>query len=344
VRTHSLTLAPYRIAPAQLITAPSYLIDRFVPACEIIHLPEKELAGGTLEIAVGPTTSTPEPKGRKANLVDQLGLRRKRPRSVPGLFCDLRHHTPQNWAHFLNNHLPLVFVGCAQMGLSWTEVTLILPADTPDYITGAAALFGMSVHTTDDPVTGEALLLDMAPWTGLRPARADWVKSPEIAACLARLPTDTALPSQVFLTRRDTRTLANSAEVEAWLTARGFTTLLAEDLSPGDQMRLFHEAHQIVAIHGAALAPLLYRRPGRHLTALVELLPCGHMTDVYRVMAQQVGVPWIGVRGRIKPEYIAPAHDFTKRFDQFSLDTFDVDIASLELAFAHLPHQPAKGS
>lgn len=40
------TIFPYRTAPARMVTARSYLIDRYVPDCEIIALPEKEVAGG----------------------------------------------------------------------------------------------------------------------------------------------------------------------------------------------------------------------------------------------------------------------------------------------------------
>ena len=62
-------------------------------------------------------------------------------------------------------------------------------------------------------------------------------------------------------------------------------------------------------------------------------MPCGHMTDVYRVMAGQLGCGWIGVRGRIKPEYVRPAYELGAVFKEFSLDSFEVDLAALGLAF-----------
>ena len=57
------------------------------------------------------------------------------------------------------------------------------------------------------------------------------------------------------------------------------------------------------------------------------------MTDVFRVMAAQVGCTWIGVRGRMKPEYVGPAYDLDTPFRKFSLDGFEVDPVSLERAF-----------
>jgi capsular polysaccharide biosynthesis protein len=122
------------------------------------------------------------------------------------------------------------------------------------------------------------------------------------------------------------------AEVEACLAPHDYTTIHAEDLSPADQMRLFREAEAMVAVHGAALAPLLYVPPGGRLRQLVEILPVGHMTDVYRVMAEQVGVGWTGVRGRIKPKHVEPAYRIGTPFKRFSLDSFEVDIVALERA------------
>ena len=39
------------------------------------------------------------------------------------------------------------------------------------------------------------------------------------------------------------------------------------------------------------------------------------------------------MRGRLKPDYVRGAYDFSKPFREFSLDNFEVDIASLEAAF-----------
>lgn len=325
-----LILPDYQTKPAEIISPPSFLIDRFVPDCEIIALPQKRVAGGTLALSLAQIIQEPKPvTGLKQR------LRRVSPKSrqMPGLFCDLRHHTPQNWAHFLNNHLPYIFTACAEMDLAWSDVTLVLPEACPGYIRAAAAIFGFELVATDDLLQGQALLIEADPWTGCRSVRDAWVDIPQVVASLDLLPKKRALPEKVFLTRRTTRQLLNAAEIEAWLSARGFVTLVPEELSAADQMRLFREAREIVAIHGAALAPLLYCPAAGKLERLIELMPCGHMTDVYRVIADKVGVQWTAVRGRMKPEYIAPAYDFDKPFAQFSQDPFAVDLTALELAF-----------
>ena len=255
-----------------------------------------------------------------------------------GVFFDLRLRHPQNWAHFLNNHLPICFALMDQTGLKPEEAVLILPAKTPGYIVRAAGFFGLRTICSADRIEGEGVAFTSEPWTGIRSVRAQWAKLPQIRAILSQesvhgvAPGD-PLPRKVFLSRRDTRNLENEAAVEAYLAERGYAKIYPEDLPVADQLRLFEQADSMVAIHGAGLAPLLYLSDKARLKQLVELFPCGHMTDVYRVMSHQVGCRWIGVRGKIKPEHVTPAYDLENPFLQYSLQSFELDLAALDLAF-----------
>ncbi|MFC3169180.1 glycosyltransferase family 61 protein [Paracoccus fontiphilus] len=143
-------------------------------------------------------------------------------------------------------------------------------------------------------------------------------------------------PKRIFLARRKQRAISNQAQIEALLHPLGYSTVYPEDLPISDQFRLFNTAEQIVAVHGAGLAPLLYRHLESPLRYLVEILPCGHMTDFFRLMAQQVGCSWIGVRGRLKPEYIQCSYKRQGIFNQYSLDSFEVDPVSLERAIKQI--------
>lgn len=328
-----IVLPPYSAGPARLFTARSYMIDRFVPDCEIIALPAKQVAGGQLSFRDGPVSlPAVPPKGRAARLRGRLAPPESRRIDGRVLF-DLRHHDPQNWAHFLNNHLAIIFRLCAETGVNWDDVLLVTPQATPGFLRDAAAIFGFEVLATDGAVTGDGVHYEMSPWTAVRAVRADWVHTSEVMAAVASATrSGSPLPRRPFLARRDTRVISNMAEVEACLKPRGYETIYAEDLSAADQFRLFREAETMVAVHGAALAPLLYVPRDGILRQLVEILPVGHMTDVYRVMAEQVGVFWTGVRGRIKPGYVDAAYRLGARFDMFSLDSFEVDVAALELA------------
>ena len=328
-------------AAARLIAAQSYMIDRFDPGCEVIALPPRATGGGEVGLSLGPLS---------AEGPVRPGLLRKVQRrlypladvALPGLFLDLRAHAPGNWAHFLNNHLPFVVFVCRQLNLQPQDVTLILPETTPSYIRRVATLFGLTCQHTGARVTGTGVTFRLtggpgqpSGWPVLRAARAGWARDPwlrdPLEAALAE-PAKTALPARVFLVRRKTRALLNQAEIETVLHPLGFHTLYPEDLSVTDQFRLFNQAETIVAVHGAGLAPMLYRTPASRLLRLVEIMPVGHMTDVYRLMAGQLGIDWIGLRGRIRPEHVGPAYDLTKAFKAFSLQNFTLDPQSLRLA------------
>lgn len=318
-----------------LITARSHLIDRIVAACEIIRLPEKQVGGGRLEYARKQHAAAPPDTGKRGLMPFRKPAETKSLSDT--VFFDFRLRNPQNWAHFLNNHLPICFALMDRTGLTPAEVTLILPARTPGYIVKAAEFFGFRALPSDATISGNAVTFASEPWIGIRSVREEWARLPRVREILAQQKIHDAAPAdqpeKVFLSRRGTRNLENEAEVEAYLAARGYVTIYPEDLPVAEQLRLFEHAHSMVAIHGAGLAPLLYLSDAARLKQLVEIFPCGHMTDVFRVMAHQVGCNWIGVRGKIKPEHIAPAYDLDKPFLEYSLQSFEVDLASLELAF-----------
>ncbi|WP_299968468.1 glycosyltransferase family 61 protein [uncultured Roseobacter sp.] len=323
-------IAPYRTEPAWLVTAASFLVDRIIPDCERVQLPAHEVAGGTLRYGRGPLPAPSLPKRQLRS------WRKPKPIAAPHeTVFDLRRNTPTNWAHFLNNHLPIVFSVCDQLGIDPQEVLLVLPDQTPGYIRGAAAMFGLEILTTDAAVDGTGVLFDATPWTGIRPLRHAWVNTAPVQQVMARLDAaaDDAAPRKVFLSRRDTRAPLNEAEVMAWLAPRGFVRIYPEDLTPEQQIQLFRQTEVMVAVHGAGLAPLLYTQAGGRLRQLIEVLHAGHMTDVYRVMAHQVGVQWTGVRGRLTPELIKGAYDLGGRYRAHSLDNFEIDITSLQVAF-----------
>ena len=143
------------------------------------------------------------------------------------------------------------------------------------------------------------------------------------------------MPRRVFLTRRDSRRLTNEAEIAGHLATLGFETLHAEDLTPLDQLRLLARAEMVVAIHGAAVAPLLYRPPEAPPARIIELFPVGHITLVWRLVATQVGCRWVGVRGKLRPHHITGGlYDLETPFLRYSTEDFEVDPASIDRAIA----------
>ena len=331
VSSHRLQIEPARMAPGWLITPRSYLADRIVPACEDIRLPAKSFGGGALSFEIGEvTTRSSMNRGLKGH------LKRLAPttRIEDGVIVDLRRNNPKNWAHILTNHLPICFIIAVKLGLHPSEMRPVLPRRTPIHIRRATELFGFSPILSDDALQGRGIRFEVKPWIGIRSARHIWVQTPFVRQALARArldaPSERPLPSRVFISRRDARRLVNEAEIAKLLSAEGFEMLYAEDLSVIEQFRLFARAETIVAIHGAGLAPLLYRSPSALPATVVELFPCGHVTDVWRAVCGQTGCRWIGVRGKIRPEHLRHAYDLRRPFLRYSLQDFEVDPVSVK--------------
>lgn len=330
-RSGCIEVGPYLLEPGRLITARSYLIDRAVPDCEVIALPGRLAPGGEIPFELVERMPAPSEHSRLRAFLKCKSRRRSVPLSGR-LGMDCRVTSPQNWSHFLNLHVPLACELARRVGYSPADLTLILPANTPSFILKAAAYLGFSTQCTDGPVEGPGVSFRLSVNITV-PQQRKWLEDGGLIERVAQ--TDgPPLPSHLFLARRKQRAISNQHEVEALLHPLGFTTVYAEDLQVADQFRLFNTAQQIVAVHGAGLAPLLYRHPHSPLSHLVEIMPCGHMADLFRLMAQQVGVSWTGVRGRIKPEYVVPAYQNQGMFKKFSLDNFEVDPVALERALA----------
>lgn len=320
------------IDPNWMISARSYLVDRFVADFERILLPPKRLSGGNITY-IEVQRSVP-PQSPRRNLLRPAPLKSKV--QVSGTFVDLRKDSPDNWAHFVSIHLPIVFHLMSIYGIEFEDLTLILPADTPSHIGRAAALFGFPTLCIDEPVVGRGIRYELSHLEATRSRRAEWVHYGFVQKRLSekKRPTQklAELPKRLFLSRKDTRRITNERAIEGVLSTLGFEKRYAEDLKPIDQFRAFEEAETIVAVHGAAIAPLLYRPMNAKPLSFVEVFPCGHITDVWRSVAQQVGARWIGVRGKIKSEHIREVYRHEKPFLRYSLQDYEVDPESVLFA------------
>lgn len=323
------TIAAYVMAPAVVITSQSYLLDRYTPFREHIHLPPRPFSEGRIQYEIAAFQSSPPALGSlKGKLKAAVRSTARQVIADDALFVDIRPHSPENWAHFLNYYIPLLAFFCQRLDLRPDDLVLVLPAKTPGYILRAADLFGLRCITNDGPVEGRGIRYAFSAWGVMRSGWKDWLDYDLIRSKTSALRLETPVV-RAFLARRGARALENQDEIEAYLTREGFQTIYAEDLSVHDQLALFQSAEEIVGIHGAALAPLLFCPPQARPRRLVELMPVGHMVPFFRGMADVVGTEWVGVRGRIKPEYVKGLYDLSQPFTQHSLDGFSVDVDAI---------------
>jgi hypothetical protein len=325
IRTIEVPAQPY--SGCWAITPKSYLADRFQPQHEFIYWPSGAVPAGAMHIHVAdrPTVSD---RGKAAgSRLTRLKRRLRQPDAVDlgsAAFVDLRHEQFANWSHHLNQHVPFALKARELLG---EPVTIVLPAAMKRFIVALHDFFGFAVLTTDAPVRGRLVWRDLAPGTSLRGLRA---------VLIAGVPLPFAAPDidrdeRLFVSRKDSRRIRNEAEIAPLLARFGYRTVYLEDHAPGEQIAMIRAARHIVAIHGAALAPLMFH-PGGDRLNLIELLPVGHVTKFYRVMTDQLGGRYIAVRGRTAPAHSPGLYQLDKPFKAHSLDDFELDPLALEKA------------
>jgi hypothetical protein len=122
--------------------------------------------------------------------------------------------------------------------------------------------------------------------------------------------------------------------VFSFLKSLGYVRLYPEEIPVEDQIRIITQATDIVAIHGAALGPLILRsaNPATKPVRLVELFGAGFIVSVFRELVHELSGAWIGVRGVLSPDIVGKSRSAL----YFEKDAFSVDVDCLSLAIEAL--------
>jgi hypothetical protein len=334
--TRSVTFASLTIPGAWIVGPRSYLVDRILADVEQIWLGEVATGGGAWTIERGTFRFVaPAPPDRLRRFAKRV--KPEPPVQADGPFLDLRDGNPGNWAHFLNNHMALVALIGRETDLDWRDLTMLLPARPSGWQEKLVGLLGLKCIFTDQTVEGAGVRVQIPDWNSIRGERGALLRDPAIspvAAALAdgRIAPQDGAPRKLFVARRGTRALVNQPEIEALLHPQGFATVYPEDLSVDQEIRYFIDAEEIVAIHGAGLAPLIYRTPGAPASTLLEILPVGHITNFYRAMIADLNGRWVGARGHIEADQVAEIYNLDQPYLKHSLRDFRIDPRSVEVA------------
>lgn len=215
------------------------------------------------------------------------------PVEVPGRLGVLATRADSNYYHFLHDALPRTAVleqaGVAPVDRWYVPRTTRFQRELLD-------LWGIPEDRVVDSdrvrhVRAETLVVPGLP--SMVERNPPWVA--QLLRERLRPPGLDRVPGRhLYLTRgtaRANRIATNEAEVLALLRPLGFEAVDPGELSVRDQVRTFAEADVIVALHGAALANLVFCSPG---SAVVELFPAGSLVADYWKMAS--GVPGLEYR------------------------------------------------
>lgn len=332
-------IAAYKVDRHWLYAPSTYLLDSWEAVVEEIYLPEGASKSGELsfKFIVEGRAGTEHSPSIKSKVKQVFSEKAKDVQvSEHQVIVDLRVHSPENLAHAITNHLPVALLAKEFLKeINQPEPLLLLPSALPKYIEQLFVSAGFQLFLTDAVVNGRVCEFEVEPWIAIRGIRHTVIQENLSGSKFAESINTKALllPKKIFISRRDTRCISNEHEVERFLTAKGYQKIYLEDYDILEQIAMVSLADSIVAVHGAALGGLLFRgmyeiKPIK----IVELFSPGHLTNVYRVMTQQIGGDWAGVRGKLWPDIIKQAYSAPKKVHQFAYVNFEVCILSLEKA------------
>ena len=336
--TQEIDFPKYSVKRDWLIAPSTYLVDSFEPFVEEIFLPEISTKPGQLKFDLKNNAEAFFfQKQNKLGKIQNLFINKETFLNLDEVFIDLRQHYPSNLAHAITIHLPLAL--CARKYLSSISIQkliLIFPATLPNHIKNLFSIIGFEFVCTNAVVKGRQCTYELDSLICIRGALPEIISSTLTETELPNqlLQAHKGLPKKIFISRKDTRKLTNEKQVEEFLLKEGYQKIYMEDYSMLQQLAIVSLADKIVAIHGAALGPLIFRgmfelRP----LELVEIFSPAHMSNVYRIVMHQISGCWIGVRGRVWPKLIKQAYECEEsKVRQYSLDNFEICLESLEKA------------
>lgn len=152
----------------------------------------------------------------------------------------------------------------------------------------ALELMGIPAERCIQPHYGLHLRADQL----LRPTFPGLVQCQMMAETMhanSSLPSSPLASPRIYISRKTAahRKLTNEPELEQCLEAYGFQSCSFDRLSFAEQVRTMRTAECIVTVHGAALANLIFARPG---TRVIEICPIDrYNTDCFPRLSNKLG-------------------------------------------------------
>jgi hypothetical protein len=296
------------------------MLDSWAPEVERIVKPAMKVDPGEIVIRVtrGNTGDFVEPLPTRN---PALMLRRRRTLSMPDKYIfDSRCDTDGNIAHQIHNLAALVLLARRELKAALgrdVEIHFILRSNPTRYTLELHRLLKIPVITTDARVEGKivqfnssqvASHVDREIMGGAKPI--DGLLA-EVFDGYQHLMGSRGTPEKIFVSRKGARSLINEAEIAQLLESRGFEKIYFDGIPVSDQIHIMGNAREIVAIHGAALAFLVFNRNGLARPQgdfgglrLIQLFPAGYNVSLFRRHAAVMNAHWCAVRGQITPDVV----------------------------------------
>lgn len=327
--------SPERVFPPFVMLAGrSFLSDRVERMPEACFVPRRRRPEVTATLALDHTVQISNPPAGR--------LRTLRQRFSPvcdlpdGVLVDLRWIGLDSWfqgialappyALMLQNELRAAGIG---------PVTFLIPKKMPGKLATLLRDILDHVVAVDGRVRGRFVSMTPCSRGLLDFLCSSWIAK-HASTILDRVErVDRDFPRKVFLDRK-TRTIANMKEISPHLAARGYETVFAEEFTAYEQIALLCRATHVAAIHGAALSPLVYRKPEDGPLRMVEIMSPGHVVPSFRNRVLGLNTTYFAVRGLPDARTARDIFDPTLRWQIYaqrhSRRSFRVDPLTIEIA------------
>lgn len=334
----------YVVESSRLFAYPTCLADVYNAAIEQICLPEKRIPSVkvTLRVASGNTGSRQfgSLRWKAYKWISEL-VNESPTLNYSGKFIfDARFDTDMNIAHIIDNVCtPVLFARklLAEHFGQPIEIHVVLKERVSPLAQQAYDVLGIPTICTDNNVKGE--IVNLNPLCGLESIQ------PQVFDFEFKH-YNPVTSERVFIPRRGNRRLINNDEVTQFLEAKGFITYYLEDLSHREKWSILRNAKEVVIVHGAGSANLVFNRVGLNTpeiagsgVRIVELFSPSYTLGGYRHLGSLLNGRWCGVRGQVTPQVLRYL-DFEKAArDSLKSpikDPFRIDLKSLEMALDYL--------
>ena len=327
----------------------SRVADSWVALPEVIVQSPRHVNQGQVTIQVGRgSTSELNIPFHSRNPLRILDHRRTI--ELPGKYIfDSRYDTPANIAHQITSVAMRMLLArkeiSSRLGRD-VEISMILHRGASPMALALHEQLGIPTIQTDCQVVGELVRVaddQVTTQVGAKLLPGGSLSSLALTAeifpgmPLSGPPLDD-LPERIFIARKGGRRILNEDQVSDLLAGRGFDKFYFEDIPVSRQMRLCRHAKVIVAIHGAAMAHMVFNgnglaRPAGDLSGLhiIELFGPGYTVDLYRRYAAVLNAHWCGVRGQLTPDVIRDL-DLKVSPRAHEATPFLIDLETLEMA------------
>jgi capsular polysaccharide biosynthesis protein len=209
---------------------------------------------------------------------------------LPGTTMSMLQLYPSNFSHNLMQGVPRFDL--FRRAIDFDEVDRVLMnVSAPQITRDALARMGFGpdrvVEVPDDTPTFVCERLLAATCMPQHGGTPPWALA-FLQELFGAVPPPTS-PRRIFVVRGvgDARGVVNHQEVAGALADRGFTEVSMEGLTRDEQVALFAGADVVVGVHGAALANLVFARPGTHV---VELIGANTLNWVYSPLSWAAGL------------------------------------------------------